>query len=207
MKRHYDSAATTRLAAAVREVESRSCAELVLEIQSRSGSYAHADARFGALLAFISLAAVLGLPVSFPPYALIIDTVAFFFIGLAISKRSKNVRRLMTSNRERVDAVRARAAALFFERGLANTSEETGLLLFVSLLEQRAELLADRGLLRLVPPEEWNAVRASIHSTRQFAPDDVIAIVQRLGAILHVCAPASGENLDELTSLPQLDLT
>ena len=207
MKKRYDTAATTRLLDAVRQVESGSCAELVLEIHARSGSYAHADARFGALLAFLSLIAILFLPIAFPVGAILIDAVLFFALGHFISSRSSSVRHLMTTGRERRDAVRTKAASLFYERGMANTMGETGLLLFVSLLEQRIELLADRGLLRMVPPDEWNAVMASIHATRSVAPEDVIALIERIGKILHVCAPAGVTNPDELSNAPQLNLT
>ena len=188
-------------------VESRSCAELVLEIHARAGSYAHADARFGALLAFLSLIALLVLPVTFPPVAVVIDAAVFFFVGHFISSRSSMVRRLMSRRRERAEAVRRRAAALFYERGLANTSGETGLLLFVSLLERQGEIIADRGLLRMVSPEQWNTVHAEIRSMRSVAPDEVLAIIEKLGVILHQCAPAGADNPDELPSTPVLNLT
>ena len=207
MKKRYDTAATARLLDAVRAVESRSCAELVLEIHARSGSYGHADARFGALLAFLSLLAILFLPVVFPPIAIPIDAAVFFLTGHLISSRSSSVRRLMTTKRERAEAVRTRAAALFYERGLANTSGETGLLLFISLLERHGEMIADRGLLRMMPPEQWNAVHAQVRTLRSVSPDDVLAIIERLGAILHVCAPAAADNPDELSSMPLLNLT
>jgi putative membrane protein len=207
VKSRYDTAATTRLLEAVRNVESRSCAELVLEIHARSGSYAHADARFGALLAFLSLVAILFLPVAFPVGAILVDAVVFFAVGHFVSSRSSTVRHLMTSARERDQAVRTRAGALFYERGMANTMGETGLLLFVSLLERRMELVADRGLLRMVPPDQWNSVHAELRASRDVTPEAVIALIQRLGSMLHVCAPAGEQNPDELANAPQLNLT
>ena len=207
MKKRYDAEATQRLVAAIREVESRSCAELVLEIQARSGSYAHADARFGALLSFLSLVALLFLPATFPAYAVLVDAAVFYFIGLFVSSRSSSVRRLMTTKKERAAAVRGRAAALFYERGLANTTGETGLLLFVSLLERQGELIADRGLLRMMPPEQWNSVHNEVRNLPSVSPDDVVAVIAKLASILHVCAPAGTDNPDELTSTPLLNLT
>ena len=207
MKKRYDSAATTRLLEAVRDVESRSCAELVLEIHARAGSYAHADARFGALLAFLSLLAILFLPITFPVGAILIDAVVFYFLGHFICSRSSSVRHLMTTARERELAVRTKAGALFYERGMANTAGETGLLLFVSLLERRMELVADRGLLRLVPPDEWNRLHAELRASRDVSPDSVIAFIQRLRAMLHLCAPVIGENPDELSNTPIVTLT
>ena len=207
VKKRYDDEASQRLMVAIRDVESRSCAELVLEIHARAGSYAHADARFGALLAFLSLFAILFLPVVFPVGAILVDAIIFFAIGHFISSRSATVRHLMTSSRERDQSVRTKAGSLFYERGMANTMAETGLLFFVSLLERRMELVADRGLLRLVPPEQWNALHAEVRATRTVGPEDVLQVIQRLGTMLHACAPAGSENPDELSNAPQLNLT
>jgi putative membrane protein len=206
MHSKFDAAAARAIADAVRDLETRSAAELVIEVRARSGSYAHADARFAAALALVSLAIVVYMPVTVPPMTVLLDPIAFFALGLAIAKWVPAVRRAFTSRKERLEAARTQAAALFHERGIGNTSEETGVLLYVSLLERRMEVLADRGLLRKVNANDWNAALAALHRDRSIGPDDVLAAIKALAAILGRDLPAGETNADELGNAPQVRL-
>lgn len=207
MRHRFDSHAARRIGEAVREVEGRSAAELVVEIRARSGSYAHADARFAAALALVSLAVLVYMPFTVPPVAVLLDPIALYVVGLAIAKRSDAVRRLFTSRRERLATVRTQAAALFHERGIANTSGETGVLLYVSLLERRIEVLADRGLLQKVDAGDWNAALAELHAERPLDADAVVAAIHRLAHILERDLPAGAADVDELPSMPEVLLS
>jgi putative membrane protein len=203
--RQFDAEAVRRLGEAVRELESRSSAELVVEIRPRSGSYAHADARFAAILTLLSLAVLVFMPLVVPPVAVLLDAVAFYVLGLALARRADALRRLCTTRRERLDAVRTHAAALFHHRGVANTGGETGVLLLVSLLERRMELLADRGLLRRVVASDWNAAVAELHVERPLDPGAVEGAIRRLASIVARDAPAGEINEDELPSTPRTE--
>lgn len=202
----FDAAAARALGDAVRELESRSAAEVVIEVRARSGSYAQADHRFAAALAIASLAFILFMPWVVPPITVLLDPIAFYSLGYVLSRRSNALRRLFTSRRQRLEAVRTHAAALFHDRGIANTSQETGVLLYVSLLERRMEVLADRGLLQKVHANEWNAAVAALHRDRPLDPGAVLDALRSLGAILTRDLPAGAENADELTNLPEMRL-
>lgn len=204
MSHAFDAAAAKAIGDAVRELESRSAAELVVDVRRRSGSYAHADSRFGAALAVVSLAVLVFMPWVVPPFTVLLDSVAFYFIGILIARYSPGIRRLFTTRKERLDAVRTHAAAAFHDRGVAGTSSETGLLLYVSLLERRMEVLADRGLLRKVTASDWNAAMAELHRDRAIDPETVIAAIRALGAILGRDVPADDANADELANAPEI---
>ena len=202
----FDAVAARRIADAVREVERRSAAELVVDVRSRSGSYAHADARFAALLALVSLAGILFMPWTVPPITVLLDPVAFYVVGIGIARWSPAVRRLFTSRGERLAAVRLHAAAAFHERGVANTTGETGVLVYVSLLERRIEVLADRGLLNKVTASAWNATLTGLHEPQKLDAETVVAAVGAIGTLLERDLPATGENADELTNVPEMQL-
>jgi putative membrane protein len=206
MLQKFDAEAGRRIGEAVRALESRSAAELVVEIRGRSGSYAHADARFAALLALISLGVLVYMPLTVPPIAVLLDPIAFYVAGVVIARRSVVIRRAFTSQRERLSAVRTHAAALFHDRGIANTSGETGVLLYASLLERRLEVLADRGLLQKVVANDWNAALAELHEKRELDVDAVIATIERLAPILGRDLPASDVNEDELSNAPEVGI-
>jgi putative membrane protein len=202
----FDEAAAKRIGDAVREAEARSAAEIVVEVRGHAGSYAHADARFGALLAFLSLVLLVLVPVAFRAVSLLLDAVFFYFIGVAISGRSKGIRRLMTRLREREAAVAEAAAARFHQRGIANTSSECGLLLFASILERRIEVLADRGVLRAVRPIEWNRLLASLRHPAAVDPETVVRAIEELGVVLVRDFPIVQGDVDELADEPSIDL-
>ncbi len=200
MQSSFDATAARRLGDAVREIERRSDAELIVEVRARSGSYAHADARFAAALTFVSLIVLVYMPLVAPPIAVLLDPLAFYLLGHAIAKRSNAVRRWFTSKRERIDAVRTHAAALFHDRGVANTRGETGVVVYASLLERRIEVLADRGVLRRVVSNEWNAALAALHDDRELSIETLLAALQLLGRILERDLPAGEVNENELAN-------
>jgi len=201
MQRSFDKEAIT---AAVREVESRTAAEVVVEIQTRSGSYAHADARFAALLALLSLVVLVFMPFVVSPIAVILDPILAWLAGIAMARRSAALRRLLSTNAERTAAVRTHAAAMFHERGIANTSAETGLLFYASLLERRVEVLADRGLLRRLAPNDWNALLVEIRKERPLDSEAIVASIRSLGALLARDVPRGADDVNELPDAPEI---
>src|SRR5712692_1097710 len=152
----FDQAACEALAQTVREIEKDTDAEIVIVVRARSGSYHHADYLFGALVAFVGLLFVLFSPFEFHTYWIPVDVIVLFAVGAFLSSRSWAIRRLLTTKRFRANAARAGAAAMFYEAGIANTHAENGLLIYLSLLERKAEVIADRGILKALPALKWN---------------------------------------------------
>ena len=202
MAAHLDPQTTAALTDAVRELERRSCVELVVEIRGRSGSYAHAHARFAAVVAFVALIVLLFSPVHFRAGWVAVDVAVSWVLGLLIARKSDAVRHLMTSSRERVALVRAWAASVFHERGIANTRLESGVLLYLSLLEGRMELLADRGVLAAVPPLDWNRV-ADLARGRRATPSTALEVIRALTPLLERCLPVHEDDVDELGNAPR----
>lgn len=54
--------------------------------------------------------------------------------------------------------VNQRAVRYFLESGVYNTKDRTGILIFISYLERRVELLADKGISEKIPREKWDAI-------------------------------------------------
>jgi len=144
-----DPAVAAALTEAVRDLESRSSAEVVVEIRSRSGSYAHADARFASLVAFLALIFLLFSPWTFRPGWVVADVAVAWGIGLVAASKSDALRRLLTTDRERAAQVHSTASGAFHDRGVANTSGETGVLVFLSVLVSRRFFPARKGSLQI----------------------------------------------------------
>jgi putative membrane protein len=203
----FDQTGCDQLAECVREIEKETDAELVIVVRARSGSYRHVDLLCGSLLAYAGLLFLLFSPWTFAHYWVAVDVALLFALGFYISARSETIRRLMTNKRERADAVRMGAAAMFYEAGIANTASEMGVLIYLSLLERRLELIADRGVLKAAPPLEWNERLFELHKAghRPHLPD-MIEALRELGALLKRCLPPTGENPNELSDMPRFDL-
>ena len=205
LPRKIPSETVAALTDVVRELEARSCAEVVLEIRSRSGSYAHAHARFGALIAAVALFVLLFSPWPFKPLWVVIDAIVMYGIGVLIARQSDSIRHLMTTERERATQVRTVASSVFFERGVANTARESGVVIYHGLLEQRIEILADRGVLLAVPPLEWNGILAAARATRSSDPKALIEIVRSLTPLLQQHLPRLEDDRDELANVPRFE--
>ena len=203
----FDDAVREALRDCVREIEKSSDAELVLIVRARSGSYRHADYLFGSILAFAGLNFLLFSPVSFQVYWVAIDVAILFGLGAFLSSGSNTIRYLLTNNRHRKEAVRTGAAAMFYEAGIANTAAEMGVLVYLSLLERRLELIADRGVLKGMPALDWNRILFELHlAGKKPEPQTLLKALRDLGDLLAQHLPATGENPNELPDMPRFEL-
>jgi putative membrane protein len=203
----YSPAAGEEIARAVGDIEKTTDAEVVIVVRGRSASYRHADYLFGVVLAFIGLLFVLFSPFDFHTYWVPFDVMLLFVAGAFASSKSDTIRRLLTTNTFRTKAARAGAAAMFYEAGIANTHAENGLLVYLSLLERKMEVIADRGILKAVPPLKWNHSVFELKEVAQKCePADLISALRNLGAVLAEHLPATGENPNELADGPRIEL-
>ncbi len=204
----FNENARKALTACVKEIETRTDAELVLVIRARSHSYRHADYLFGALLAFVGLVFLIFSPVTFHPNWVLLEVVLFFVLGSFLSSRTNAVKRLLTTAKSRAENVRTSAAAMFYEAGIANTRQETGILVHLSLFERRLEVLADRGVLRAVPALEWNEELFELHEAARLGDAKLLeTALHNLSNLLALHLPATGDNPNELADAPRFDLT
>jgi putative membrane protein len=203
----FDNAAGDAIGATIREIEAKTNAEVVVAVRGRSGPYRHADYIFGAIVAFVGLLFVLFSRFDFHIYLIPFDVIALFVAGAFVSSRGDWIRRLFTTRNFQAKAARTGAAAMFYEAGIANTSAENGLLIYLSLLERQMEVIADRGILKAVPALKWNhAVFELKNIARDADPDKLIAALREVGLLLSEHLPATGDNPNELPDGPSIQL-
>ena len=203
----FDSSAGDKIAGAIREIEKQTNAEMVVVVRARSGSYLHADYLFGAIVALIGLVFVLFSPIVFHSYWIPFDVVVLFIAGSWVSSRGAWIRRTFTTKKFRANAARVGASAMFYEAGIANTSAENGMLIYLSLLERRLEVIADRGILKAVPPLKWNQCVFELkQGGKEATPAKFIEGLRMTGKLLAEHLPATGENPNELADGPRIEL-
>lgn len=99
---------------------------------------------------------------------------------------------------------RARAEALFAQLRVWDTEGNSGVLVYVQLLDRRIEIVADRGIAARVAQAEWDAICRGMEAAfreRQFEAGAVAAI-ERVTALLAAHFPAAGDNPNELPDRP-----
>jgi len=112
------------------------------------------------------------------------------------------VKRLLAPTSRVTEAVHTLGLASFTEQGLHYTKDHTGILILVSLLEHRVEVLADRGIDQKVGAGTWDEIvhiiSAGIKSGR--ACDAFCNAIQRCGDILATHFPRQADDQDELSN-------
>ena len=99
-----------------------------------------------------------------------------------------------------------RAASLaFHEAGLVETRDRTGILIYVSLLERRVQVVADRGIHARVADGTWDGVvervLAGIRAGR--ADAGLVEGIRLCGEILAAKFPRRADDRDELPNRPR----
>ncbi len=110
------------------------------------------------------------------------------------------VKRSLVSNRRVAEAMHLTCLAAFMQHGLHYTKDHTGILLLISLLEHRVEVLADRGINERVTPETWDEVVKEIAAGIKsgHACDALCRAIERCGEILARHFPRQADDQDEL---------
>lgn len=101
---------------------------------------------------------------------------------------------------------RQRAADLFGRLGVWDTAENSGVLIYVQLVDRQVEILADRGIAARVPQAVWEEICRAMEAA--FRVGDyraaALAAIHRTGELLAEHFPAVGENPNELPDRPLL---
>jgi putative membrane protein len=193
-----DDAARAAFQAAIRAIESESAAEVVVSVRRQSAPWLHAHLIVGILVAIAADAYMLLSSTPFSTMSLLVDPiVAGGVVGLA-SALVLPVRRWLTPRRMRRRAVRAAARAAFVDRGIRRTRDATGILVYVSVVERMAEVVADDGVLAAISEGEWrpiaDAIDAAVARGGVATARAVAALAPALGAAL----PRGTDDVNEL---------
>jgi putative membrane protein len=194
----FDAGDEEALARAVREVEAQSCAELVIAVRRHSGSYRDASLLIGALCAAATLAFGLFSPWPFSLPSIFLDPI---LVGIAAGLGSGYVpalQRWLTLPSERRRRVEVHARSMFVERGVGATTGRTGVLIYVSLLERDACVIADTGVTTKVPAAEWRAAVGSGERAARSKAAAVSRAISELGPVLARHLPPSHDDVNEL---------
>jgi len=195
----YEEKSRQEATLAVKAIESQTAAEIVVALRKSSGYYRAADFACGCLLALLALGAMLLVPRSFRMWAVPIDLLVAFAIGVAMSAGSSTLRRLLTRPSRRREFVRGAARTTFMDLGVSRTSGRWGVLVYLSMLERDAEIVPDVGIDLPAMGEEWARAVATLREAMgrmDFAAFHTALLA--LGPILGKAHPRREDDVNEL---------
>jgi len=206
------------IAAAVAEAEAASDGEIVTIVAARSDAYHDVGLHYAVLLMLFVPAFWAFAPQSLVDWAaglllgwnaeLTRQTVmVYMFVKLAgtflfvrFLLAWMPLRMALTPGRTKSRRVHRRAVELFRASCELKTRGRTGVLLYLSLAERRAEIVADEAIATQVAPEVWgDAMAALVDEVKHGRPGrGMVVAIEKIGAILVPILPPRADNPDEL---------
>jgi putative membrane protein len=158
LSRHLDHAGRERIEAALRTADQATCGEIVPVVARRSARYGHAPWLAAALcLAAAESADWTGFLVpAWGHRAVAAAALALLCAACGwLLARFPGVRRALTPRADRIQSVHRAAEAAFHHLALHRARGDAGVLLYVSLEERWAVVLAGAGIADLAGPAHW----------------------------------------------------
>lgn len=184
-----DEAGQKRIASAISQAEEKTSGEMVAVIAASSSEYLYVPFMWAAFIALL-------VPWPFIHFTWMtvhkiwLMQLVTFAVLLAILMFRPIRYALVPPSTKRSRAHR-RAVEQFLAQNLHTTEGRTGVLLFVSVAERYAEVLADAGIHKKVPDAEWQAIVDTLTSAigDNRAVDGFIAALEAIGAKLALHFP------------------
>lgn len=197
---HADPRFAQAVEEAVEEVELHTDAEIVVVAGERSGSYRDLAYLGAFVLSALSLVAILAVPWAIHPAIAVVEVVLTFALAAWVLNGRPFVRLLAPRGRKERQ-VREAMAVEFHREAVHSTPNRTGVLVYVSALEDRAEILVDVGIQGRVPAGRLAAATAGLSATDL---DAFLAALRALGEVLSEHVPKLEVDEIDLPNAPRV---
>ncbi len=191
----------------IEEIESASAVEVVVALRRRSASYLHANLIVGVVIAFAGLAAMLFAAYPFSLISILVDPFIVGAVAGALVELLPQVKRVLTPTRVRRRHVDHAARATFVDRGVHNTTDRSGLLVYISWLEQQVALVADSNLQKTFTVEALLQAERDLTAAMSDGGTAVGRELGKLDAALAAAMPRRAGDINELPDALDSDLS
>ena len=215
---HVSEADHDLVTAAVAEAEARTSGEIVAVVAAKSNDYDDVALVWASIIAFLAMSVIALFPEFYRGLydrltggwghelsanqwlGTVIAIGVLKWIGMWLILLWRPLRMALTPRAIKAQRVRARAIDLFKVGTEGKTTGRTGVLLYLSLKEHRADIVADEAIAAKVTPEVWgDAMAALIERVRAGQPGEGMAeAVRQMGIVLAEHFPRGSENPNEL---------
>lgn len=186
---------------AIAEIESKTQGEIVPMIIPRTVLPQSIQLFFFFSLAFLEIFQLL-LPMvdDLPDGVEWMGLCGSLILGL-LTSRSQRVQNMMYSS-HMVRMIMERAELEFYRAKMDRTDKHVGILLFLSLAERRAVVLADKGIAEKLQPEEWLAVVRLMTRAAKSGKlgDGICEAIRECGNVLATHFPSEQKRQNEISN-------
>jgi putative membrane protein len=216
--RHLSEADQDRVTAAVTAAEAGTSGEIVTVIAERSDGYSDVALAWSAVIAFTALLVymlfsgfylrmvdrVLGnWGHDWTPrevLALALCAVTAKFLGMMLIQLWPPLKFWLVPPPIKTHRTLARAISLFKVGAERRTTGRTGILIYLSMRERRAQIIADEAIASKVPAEMWGEAMAAMlaHIKDGRVADGMCAAVEKVGVVLAAHFPHAEDDVNEL---------
>lgn len=185
---------TTRVA------ESKTIGEVAVMVVDSSSLYIEAEIIGGILLGgLLSLILTVSFFHSSVWFYVPLNFI-LFFPSAFLFRKLPFLKTAFIGKKRLAETVRLRSVRAFYEKGLYKTRKNTGVLFFISLLERKVWVLADKGIYEKITQESLNkfanVVSKGIMEKR--ATDALCEAIKEAGELLAEHFPITHDDTDEL---------
>jgi len=180
------------VAAAIREAEKRTSGQIVCVLAQASSDYAYVTILWASVLALLAPWPL----IEFTQWSVqrIFVAQLLVFMAAALIFSWPPLRLVLVPRAVRRARAHRAAVEQFVVRRVAHTKNRCGVLIFVSLAERYARIIADEGIAQKVHNSEWQAAIDALvaHMRDGRIVQGLAAAVERCGAVLAAHAPPDG---------------
>jgi putative membrane protein len=180
------------VAAAIHAAEQRTCGQIVCVLAHASSGYPHVPILWASVLALVTPWPLIAFTLWSIELIYAVQIAAFLVAALVLWLTPLRLALVPGA----VKRARAHHAALeqFVIRRIAATKNRCGVLIFVSLAERYARIIADEGIVAKVPASEWQAAIDALTGEMRTGhiAQGFVAAIERCGAVLAAHAPPDG---------------
>ncbi|HUQ14109.1 MAG TPA: hypothetical protein VM055_07530 [Novosphingobium sp.] len=207
-----------RVSAAVSAAEAHTAGEIVTIVTERSDGYTDVALAWAALVAGTALLALSLLPDFYlgwidrltgawanewtpsEIFAVALAVATLKFLGMLLIQLWQPLKFWLIPPPVKSRRVLVRAITCFKVGAERRTHGRTGILIYLSMREHRAEIVADQAIVSKVAPEVWGDAMAALLAEIKHGrlADGMIAAVERVGKVLAEHFPRAEDDVNEL---------
>ena len=206
-----------KVSAAIAAAEEKSDGEIIAIAADQSDAYHDVGLHYAVLVLFLVLAFFAIWPDQLvawhdrisgwstgPGHRELLTLLLFFallkFLAVLFLMKWMPLRMLLTPGSTKTRRVRRRAIMLFKTGGERRTIGRTGILIYLSMAEHRAEIVADEAITKVTTPDTWGEAMASLLiEVKAGRPGDgIVAAVEQIGLVLAEHFPKSTTDTNEI---------
>lgn len=206
-----------RVSAAIAEAEAKSDGEIIAIAADRSDAYHDVGLHYAVLVLFLVLAFFAAWPHQLEAWwtrlmgwtaeptqrellTMLLGFALLKFLVVLFLMKWMPLRLALTPGSTKTRRVRRRAVMLFKTGGERRTVGRTGILIYLSMGEHRAEIVADEAITSVTTPDTWGeAMAALITEVKAGRPGEgIVAAVGIIGDVLAKHFPKSSEDTNEI---------